>query len=133
MTAGRPRKNDRPQIISGQIPGWKKDLIDILGIPKTVIVNDGVDIHIDRAIYKGRISAEIIRTYIAGRQQEAAEIQEKIQAAERLLVSKAVAHGDPEEYQLSVWDTDLDQRIIINRRDFDPVRHKDPEKAVVPR
>lgn len=122
MTAGRPRKYHRPETISGRIPGTKKDIIDILGISPTQIINTGVNITLENLMHRGRVSQDVLVLYISSLRQEIAEIEEKIHRAESVLQTFAEkARKDAE--QITVFDLETNEKVKIKRSDYVKERH----------
>lgn len=122
MSAGRPRKYHRPETITGRIPGHKKDILDILKITPTVVINTGVNVAIESAIHQEKVSFEALDLYIYSIDQEISELQEKKTRAEK--VKKTFTDmARREQEQITVYDLDTLEKITIRRSEYVKEKH----------
>lgn len=114
---GRPRKYPGSAKISGNIPQWKKDLLDCLGIQPTTAIDQGIDLLLGNAIQNGRISRDAVEVYILGIKTQIAELNEKVRQAEKL------QHHREKEKQITVWDMNVEEIKTIPICQFNPKVH----------
>lgn len=122
MVAGRPRKYDKPQIIAGKVPGYKKDILDIFKITPTEIITTGMNYTLEQLISQGKVKKEVFEIYISSLYQEISELQEKIQRAERVR-DRLVEQVRRESEQITVWDITTWEKVTIPRSAYEPEKH----------
>jgi hypothetical protein len=121
---GRPR-GPKSAKVSGNIPEWKRNLLELLQIPPTYAISQGIDLVLDNQIANGRIAPEMIDLYIQGKESEKAaiirEIDEKIAAARQLKDRKEIQQSAS---QLRVWDRTTEEMRIIRSSEYDERIHQ---------
>ncbi len=122
MVAGRPRKYHRPETISGRIPGTKKDILDILGISPTQVINTGINVTLENIMHRGRVPVEILDIYIDSLQQNIAELEEKINRAEKIR-DEMLAQTKKNEEQITVYDIETMEKTVIKKSEYKKEKH----------
>ncbi len=122
MSAGRPRKYHHPETISGRVPGYKKDILDILEIPPTQVINTGINVTLENVLHQGRVSKDVLDLYISNLKQEILELEERISRAERIR-DHFIEEARKESEVITVYDLDLNEKVRIKRSEVVPEKH----------
>ena len=115
-----PKQVQKTAKVSANIPVWKRDILDTLGIHPTYAINTGIDLVLEDVIKSGRISQDGIQVYIESLERQASAIQEKIRTTQAILQDKAITQHPG---QLRVWDKVSEEVEIIPASRYDKSIH----------
>ena len=117
-----PQPSQRLIKVSANIPTWKYDILQALGVHTTNAINHGIDLFLEDTIQSGRVSQNGMDIYITTLEKQIGSLQDKVDAARNILETKNI-HQAPSG-QVRVWDKDIQELRIIPASQFDKALHE---------
>ncbi len=101
-----PVKAQQTIKVSANIPVWKRDILDTLGVHPTHAVNTGLDLFLEDIIQSGRVSQEGLQVYIKNLEGQITDIENRIRAANEILKRKEITQA-PGQIRVVERDTGI--------------------------
>jgi len=116
-----PSPSQKTVKVSANIPTWKYDILQALGVHTTYAINHGIDLFLENTIQSGRVSQNGMDIYITTLERQIGLLQGKANAARNILETKSIQAPSG---QVKVWDKDTQENRFIPASQFDKSRHE---------
>ena len=117
-----PSPSQKTVKVSANIPTWKYDILQALGVHTTYAINHGIDLFLEDTIQSGRVSQNGMDIYITTLERQIGVLQGKVLAARNILETKNIHRAT--SGQVRVWDKDIHEIRIIPASQFDKSLHE---------
>jgi len=117
-----PSPSQKTVKVSANIPTWKYDILQALGIHTTYAINHGIDLFLEDTIQSGRVSQDGMDIYVTTLERQIGVLQGKVLAARNILETKNIRRAT--SGQVRVWDKDIQEIRIIPASQFDKSLHE---------
>lgn len=101
-----PSPSQKTVKVSANIPAWKYDILQALGIHTTYAINHGIDLFLEDIIQSGRVSQEGLQVYIKNLEGQITDIENRIRAANEILKRKEITQA-PGQIRVVERDTGI--------------------------
>ena len=117
-----PSPSQKTVKVSANIPTWKYDILQALGVHTTYAINHGIDLFLEDTIQSGRVSQNGMEVYVTTLEKQIGLLQGKVNAARNILETKNIRRAT--SGQVRVWDKDIQEIRIIPASQFDKSLHE---------
>ena len=124
-----PSPSQKTVKVSANIPTWKYDILQALGVHTTYAINHGIDLFLEDTIQSGRVSQNGMEVYVTTLEKQIGLLQGKVNAARNIIETKQIQQAP--SGQVRVLDLIDNSTMIISASKFDPTVHKFLEPVIV--